>query len=280
MDDYDFEERRYKNRKDDLEYEDYKKMNDESRVGIAYINNRRYHGNEEEIYEPAEDDYSEVKVKNKRNPNILMIIQIISCIIITLGALLLKYFGGTYYDIFYQWYKNEMDKSIIAGENLEKYISTFNFSLNKEQETFNVITKNINGEKKNVDFKILNPIENGVITSQFGESRENNKHKGIDIAAPENSVIVSVLKGVVSQISEDSSYGKYVVIDHGNSVKTKYAHCNQILTVDGSEVSQGSNIALVGSTGDSTGNHLHLELILDGVYYDPEPLFQYEYSVC
>ena len=65
-------------------------------------------------------------------------------------------------------------------------------------------------------------------------------------------------------------YGNYVVISHGNGVTTLYAHCSQLLVKAGQTVSQGEVIAKVGSTGNSSGNHLHLEVRKNGVSYDPQ----------
>lgn len=117
------------------------------------------------------------------------------------------------------------------------------------------------------------PVKNGVITSGFGP-REGKAHLGIDIAADAGSNIVPAMPGVVEFSGENASYGKYLLIDHGHDIKTRYAHCEALLVKKGETVSYSQPIARMGSTGDSTGPHLHFELILSGVCYDPQPLLK------
>ena len=94
-------------------------------------------------------------------------------------------------------------------------------------------------------------------------------HSGIDIAASEGSNIVSYLDGVVEKAALSSDYGYYAVIDHGNGMKTLYAHASKLMCEEGDEVLKGEVIALVGSTGRATGPHLHFEVIKDGEKTDP-----------
>lgn len=103
------------------------------------------------------------------------------------------------------------------------------------------------------------------------ETEKTEFHTGIDIAAPLGSPIYACRDGVVTQISYSSGYGNYLIIDHGNGLETLYAHCSKITTVKGRNVSAGDVIAKVGSTGRSTGYHLHFEVRLDGQFQDPEP---------
>lgn len=117
------------------------------------------------------------------------------------------------------------------------------------------------------------PVKNGVITSGFGP-RDGKYHLGIDIAADAGSTIVPAMPGIVEFSGESASYGKYLLIDHGHDIKTRYAHCEALLVKKGDAVSYSQPIARMGSTGDSTGPHLHFELILSGVCYDPQPLLK------
>lgn len=95
-------------------------------------------------------------------------------------------------------------------------------------------------------------------------------HGGIDIAKPAGTQIFSVLDGVVtSAIYSDSGYGYHLIIDHGNGFTTLYAHCSSLLVTVGQEVKAGEKIALVGTTGSSTGNHLHFETIVNGEKVNP-----------
>lgn len=94
-------------------------------------------------------------------------------------------------------------------------------------------------------------------------------HRGLDLAVPEGSPIYATHTGVVTTAAYHSSYGNYIVIMDENGFLTKYAHLGRFYVAEGEEVEQGSVIGEAGSTGNSTGSHLHLEVIKDGVYYNP-----------
>jgi murein DD-endopeptidase MepM/ murein hydrolase activator NlpD len=111
------------------------------------------------------------------------------------------------------------------------------------------------------------PVD-GVVTSGFG-MRWGRMHEGIDIAAPIGTQIWAAAAGTVIHAGWLSGYGNLVVLDHGNGLATAYAHSSAILVVLGQQVSQGETIALVGSTGHSTGPHLHFEVRINGVAVDP-----------
>ena len=99
------------------------------------------------------------------------------------------------------------------------------------------------------------------ITCHFGSADPNgNGHLGMDIGAPTGTPIVAAGNGVVITATGHSSYGNYLVIDHGNGVKTLYAHCSSLDVSVGTVVTTGQHIAQVGSTGFSTGPHLHFEV--------------------
>lgn len=96
-------------------------------------------------------------------------------------------------------------------------------------------------------------------------------HEGLDIGGPMGAEIVAVLSGKVCRVSHSSSRGNFVEINHGNGNLTRYLHCSKILVSEGEYVNQGEAIALVGSSGISTGPHLHFSLIRDGKNIDPYP---------
>lgn len=118
------------------------------------------------------------------------------------------------------------------------------------------------------------PLVAGKITSWFGY-RENptagreSFHQGLDIGAEMGASIASLFFGVVTETGESESYGNYIRINHGSGVEVMYAHCSQILAARDAVVRAGETVARVGSTGDSTGPHLHVEIRLNGVAYDP-----------
>lgn len=94
-------------------------------------------------------------------------------------------------------------------------------------------------------------------------------HNGIDIAACYGTDIVAALSGTVTKARWNDSYGYYVLIYHGDGMTTLYGHCSKLLVKEGDYVERGQRIALVGSTGVSTGNHLHFEIRIDGETRDP-----------
>ena len=113
------------------------------------------------------------------------------------------------------------------------------------------------------------------LTSAFGYrihpiTGRPHSHTGTDIAAPYGTAIKAVKSGVVTISEYGSSYGNYVVISHGDGTSSLYAHMSKRNATVGQVVSQGDTIGYVGSTGNSTGNHLHLEIRVNGTRTDPE----------
>lgn len=109
----------------------------------------------------------------------------------------------------------------------------------------------------------------GIISSVFGErehpiSGEADFHTGLDIAAAEGTAIHAAADGLVESCGWDDSYGNYVLLKHSDNFKTLYAHCRQLLVENSHVIRRGERIALVGSTGLSTGPHLHFECIVEG----------------
>ena len=98
---------------------------------------------------------------------------------------------------------------------------------------------------------------------------EKNYHKGIDIAVASGTEIMAGHDGTVTFAGNSGDYGLVVVLDDGKGLVSKYAHCSELLVSAGQEVKQGDVIAKVGNTGNSTGPHLHLEIIKDGQYLNP-----------
>lgn len=112
------------------------------------------------------------------------------------------------------------------------------------------------------------------ITSNFGPRPQptpgaSTNHKGIDIGAGYGAAIVASASGRVTTSTYSSSAGNYIVISHGNGMSTVYMHCSALYVSVGQMVSQGETIAAVGSTGYSTGNHLHFGVIKNGTYVNP-----------
>jgi len=112
------------------------------------------------------------------------------------------------------------------------------------------------------------------VTSSFGGRTDPitgvwTNHGGTDIAGPYGAPIVSANSGVVLYAGWHYSYGNYVIVDHGGGISTLYGHASKLLVSKGQKVTRGDIIALVGSTGYSTGNHLHFEVRINGVRTQP-----------
>lgn len=108
----------------------------------------------------------------------------------------------------------------------------------------------------------------GTISSRYG-MRNGRMHRGLDIAAKTGTPIYAADGGTVTFSGWKGNYGNMVEIDHGNGYKTRYAHASKLLVKKGEKVYKGQHIANVGSTGRSTGPHLHLEVLKNGVYQNP-----------
>ena len=116
---------------------------------------------------------------------------------------------------------------------------------------------------------LIKPVS-GTITSRFG-ARSSGTHKGLDIAAPTGTTIAAAAGGTVTFSGWDTyGLGYCVKISHGNGVETVYGHCSKLYVKSGQTVSRGEAVAAVGSTGNSTGSHLHLEIKLNGVAQNPQ----------
>ena len=110
-----------------------------------------------------------------------------------------------------------------------------------------------------------------LITSRFGEyGSRRYMHTGLDLATQMGTAIYPIASGTVIFAGWDGSYGNKVVVDHGNGVQSWYAHCNSINVGVGTEVTTDTCIAAVGSTGNSTGPHLHLEIRINGSAVNPQ----------
>ena len=118
------------------------------------------------------------------------------------------------------------------------------------------------------------PLKDFVVTSDFGYrynpvTGEPGIHTGIDMAADYGVSIYAAADGVVADADWDNSYGKYVKLLHKDNTISIYAHCSSLCVSEGETVSAGEKIAEVGSTGASTGNHLHFEVRKDNIRVNP-----------
>jgi len=118
------------------------------------------------------------------------------------------------------------------------------------------------------------PVESGYISSFFGRrpdpfTGEPAFHPGVDFAGAPGTHVLAVADGVVSFAGRDKGYGKMVEVTHGNGYVTRYAHNSTLLVEPGQTVHRGDSLALMGSTGRSTGPHLHFEVLRNGLRMNP-----------
>ncbi len=177
--------------------------------------------------------------------------------------------------------EKELDLSIIEKYTQnEKEVNTSEIEIAKqkcEDKIEETIEEQKKEEKEESTPKVngiklaLKPIS-GTITSRYGESSTLRKstHTGLDIAATTGTPIKVVADGVVTNASYSGSYGNLVKISHGDGVETWYAHTSKMYVTVGQKVSAGDTIAAVGSTGNSTGAHLHFEIRINGNHINPQ----------
>jgi murein DD-endopeptidase MepM/ murein hydrolase activator NlpD len=118
------------------------------------------------------------------------------------------------------------------------------------------------------------PVQDGWISSYFGRRADpftgySAVHKGLDFAGPEGTKVSTVAAGLVTFAGERSGFGQMVEINHGNGLATRYCHNEKVLVKQGDMVRKGQEVALMGSTGRSTGPHLHFEVLKNGAQVDP-----------
>lgn len=278
----------------------------------GYEYNYDYHYIKPQGYEEDEEDFQ--LQQKKKPKKMLIFVQMLLCITVLVTAMLLKITGGNAYQSIREWYLSHAGDSIIAQESFNEFTRTwvqfFSASPAEQGKQASSVPESSEPESSApassapssapssslpdissavsgvayttsvssktpvfVSVFLDTPVKNGVITSGFGP-RDGGIHLGIDIAADADSRIVPAMPGKVVFSGENSSYGKYLLIDHGSNIETRYAHCEKLLVQKGDTVTYSQPIALVGSTGDSTGPHVHFELILSGICYDPQPLLK------
>ncbi|MDZ7781247.1 MAG: M23 family metallopeptidase [Gemmatimonadota bacterium] len=111
--------------------------------------------------------------------------------------------------------------------------------------------------------------ERGFVTQELHDGFDDGGHPGLDVAVPSDSYIRAAGGGVVTDVGEDAVYGRFIVIEHGGGYTSLYGHASMTFVSRGQEVREREVVALSGSTGRSTGPHLHFEVLLDGEPIDP-----------
>ena len=176
---------------------------------------------------------------------------------------------------------NDVQNNIIANE-ITNTVGGIGGASNNEvaegktdEEKKSQVELDIEYIKENYNFKL--PVK-GTVTSRYGAREETEvvsaNHQGIDIGANEGTPIYAAMEGTVTVSSEEGEYGKHIDITNGD-VLTRYAHCSKLLVQEGQYVKQGDKIAEVGSTGNSTGPHLHFEIRRDNRTVNPDKILRF-----
>lgn len=181
----------------------------------------------------------------------------------------------------YQELKAELDSDKLDLASVRQEISAFQRSLYEQEKEVSSIERELSSKLGTSSFpqKRFSTVgwpldEQGRISSDYGLRihpiyNEERFHTGVDIAAPTGTPIKAVADGVVITSESLNGYGLSVVIDHGQGLSTFYGHASKLLVEVGKTVRKGQTIALVGSTGLSTGPHIHFEVREDGQHVDP-----------
>lgn len=151
-----------------------------------------------------------------------------------------------------------------------KKITVASIAEKKSSGSVNTAT-NISTTKASLGISLIKPVS-GILSSRFGvrSSIRSSAHTGLDIATSSGTPVAAAAAGTVTFSGWKGSYGNLLVITHSNGVQTYYGHCSKLYATAGSNVAQGQTVAAVGSTGNSTGPHLHFEVRINGVAYNPQ----------
>lgn len=151
-----------------------------------------------------------------------------------------------------------------------KIKSINNKAINADQEMLKTSIVNKNDTKNVNNFVLKKPVKGGITTSGFGDTISRTaSHNGHDWAVNTGTKVRAAAEGVVELAYFSESYGYNILINHNNGFKTRYAHLSEVKVSKGEKVEQSQVIALSGSTGFSTGPHLHFEVVKDGKRVNP-----------
>lgn len=248
------------------------------------------------------------KFKGKSSPEFsVFVLQMCVVAALTVTATVIKFLGGNFYTDVRNWYTVNFegetsisevipDDTVSAeeqndnsGENTNTDTSepiendntaddTSSDSGSSDSEKTSVTTATVlSGEISRAESSntLCCPVSGATVSSEYGErvnpvTDEGEVHKGIDLAVASGTDIFAAASGEVELAQYSNTYGNYVIINHGGSLKTLYAHCSELCVSVGDKVEKGQVIAKVGSTGRSTGPHLHFEVILNGENINPD----------
>ncbi len=167
--------------------------------------------------------------------------------------------------------REEARKSITDVDELTSRLAALNRQETAALEALRESRKDATNElQKQVQLvRFMDPVEGGRVSGRYGTNRGTHRHQGIDIAAPMGTAVRAAQDGIVEFANMLGSYGNLIRLSHGSNTETRYAHLSRMAVESGQAVKQGDVIGYVGSTGRSTGPHLHYEVRVNGKAVDP-----------
>jgi murein DD-endopeptidase MepM/ murein hydrolase activator NlpD len=175
-------------------------------------------------------------------------------------------------------------KQSVSGSEDEQFAKAFGGWLAYEKESSGNLAavSNLGNPRQfgsSVSIPSRMPVEGVKLTSGYGMRMHpvlggRRSHKGIDLAGPTGTPVLAAADGIISRADWFSSYGLYISIEHGGQIQTRYAHMSQLNVAKGQRVRKGDVIGFVGSTGRSTGPHLHYEVRIANEAVNPLPYLQ------
>lgn len=239
---------------------------------------------DEAVARPKEKTEQTAPAEKKGNPvNTVMLVQLVVCILAVASIFLI----GRLSPQTFEFIRNEYNRIMSVDMNAEEIASSAKKVIKKSEtsedeqtaereqtskkQSVNTVKSAADGEAMAVMSLFKSDEE---ITSEYGNrtnpvSGEYLMHSGIDIAADLGTEIRAAYSGIVSEVGSNSVGGNYISVVHRDGSETLYCHCSEIIAEKGDVIRAGEVIALVGSTGRSTGPHLHFEIIVDGKTENP-----------
>lgn len=204
----------------------------------------------------------------------LLAVQSISCAVVILAVLLLRLVGGGVFQELRTYFEDAMRQNTLAAA-IHALWDEEVYTTAPETTTTAVTTTATAAETTSTSATA--PVSGAVVTSPFGDRADpfgdgQEFHRGVDLAAPVGTPIAAMWAGEVTEADTEGAgtLGRYLRLRHGE-IEVLYAHCDTIMVAVGDAVTAGDTIATVGSTGRTTGAHLHLEITQNGTAVDPAP---------
>lgn len=163
----------------------------------------------------------------------------------------------------------------LSAEELRQAVETLSRQLEAKTDTMSLMESQLLDERiRKNKLPTSLPLESSWNASSFGWrldpfTGQADLHTGVDFPAEHGTPIMSAAAGVVVNVEKHAAYGNFVDIDHGDDLVTRYAHCSKVLVQPGALIKRGQAVAEVGSTGRSTGPHLHFEVRVHGTPQNP-----------